>query len=203
MTPLDTLQQLFTRFPGIGPSQARRFVYHLLTASKSEIASLSELIGAIQNTVTECPSCARFYARYGTATMCEICSNTTRDKSKLLVVERDHDITPIERAGAYEGYYFVLGGTIPLIDEREGGALRSGQLKALVETRSDTLGEIILAFSVNPDGENTARYIQNLLHEQSAQHNITISTLGRGLSTGSELEYADPETIKNALRNRH
>ncbi len=68
--------------------------------------------------------------------------------------------------------------------------------------RTHDLKEIILAFSVNPDGENTARYVTTLLKETIDHYPIKISTLGRGLSTGSELEYADPETIKNALKNR-
>jgi len=72
-----------------------------------------------------------------------------------------------------------------------------------VENRAEHgLKEIILGFSINPDGENTGRYIETLLKELIYTHSFKVSHLGRGLSTGSELEYADPETIKNALRNR-
>lgn len=121
-----------------------------------------------------------------------------------MVVERDSDIVAIERSNVYDGMYFVLGGTIPLLNSKETKPLRSGALKAVVEARiAEALSEIILGFAVNPDGENTGRYVQSLLKDHIASHSITVSELGRGLSTGSELEYADPETIKNALINRH
>ena len=105
----------------------------------------------------------------------------------------------------YDGLYFVLGGTIPLLSDDETKKLRGGALKQVVQNRvldKSGLTEIILAFSVNPDGENTARYITTLLKDLIADHSLTITTLGRGLSTGSELEYADPETIKSALAGR-
>jgi recombination protein RecR len=103
----------------------------------------------------------------------------------------------------YDGYYFVLGGTVPLLDTQDTKKLRGGALKQLVEMRGPLgLREIILGFSVNPDGENTARYVEILLKDAIAAYKLKVSHLGRGLSTGSELEYADPETIKNALKNR-
>ncbi len=118
-----------------------------------------------------------------------------------MVVERDSDVQAIERSGVYEGLYFVLGGTVPLLKDTENAKLRSGALKQTVTDRMPELTEIILAFSVNPDGENTSRYVETLLKDLLSTERI--SQLGRGLSTGSELEYADPETIKNALQNRH
>ncbi len=120
-----------------------------------------------------------------------------------MVVERDTDIQSIERSNIYDGLYFVLGGTVPLLDTVKAPKLRSKALLARVEDLlTNDLQEIILGFGINPDGENTARYIESLLKEITETHTIKISHLGRGLSTGSELEYADPETIKNALRNR-
>jgi recombination protein RecR len=119
-----------------------------------------------------------------------------------MVVERDSDIRPVERSGAYQGLFFILGGTVPLMNEAETKKLRGGALKAIVEKRqAEGLREVILAFSVNPDGENTARYVETLL-ASAKDAGIVVTMLGRGLSTGSELEYADPETVKNAFRNR-
>jgi recombination protein RecR len=97
----------------------------------------------------------------------------------------------------------VLGGTVPLLDSQDTKGLRGGALKHLVSTKGSGLKEIILAFSVNPDGENTGRYIEILLKDLITEHSFKISYLGRGLSTGSELEYADSETIKNAFKNRN
>lgn len=134
---------------------------------------------------------------------CTICTNPNRDNTKLAVVERDSDIDAIERSGTYDGFYFVLGGTVPLLDTQDTKKLRGGGLKQIVEMRGPLgLREIILGFSVNPDGENTARYVEILLKDPIEKHKLKVSHLGRGLSTGSELEYADPETIKNAIRNR-
>ena len=203
MTVFDKLILHFEHFPGIGSRQARRFAFHLLTLDPRELEDLAGLIRTIRENVVPCPSCARFHTPMGNERLCRVCSDISRDKSKIAVVEHDTDIDAIERSGMYDGFYFVLGGTVPLLESKENSKLRGGQLKHIVTERAGVgLREIILAFSVNPDGENTARYIETLLRELTETHSLTLSHLGRGLSTGSELEYADPETIKNALRNR-
>lgn len=121
-----------------------------------------------------------------------------------MVVAADSDIVAIERSGVYDGLYFVLGGMVPLLHSEDSRKLRGGTLKATIEARIPTgLEEIILAFAVNPDGENTSRFVESIITPlQTSTTLLHVSQLGRGLSTGSELEYADPETIKNALRNR-
>ncbi len=203
MTSLEKLIEHFEKFPGIGSRQARRFAFHLLTLNQGDVAELSELIRSIRTNVIECPSCCRFHSMYNNNPLCSICSNESRDRSKLIIVERDTDIDAIERGGVYDGLYFVLGGTVPLLDTQDIKKLRGGALKHLVGTRAkEGLKEIILGFSVNPDGENTARYIEILLKESINESALKITHLGRGLSTGSELEYADPETIKNSFKNR-
>lgn len=205
MNNLDKLIKHFEEFPGIGGRQARRFAFHILTLDESKTQELAQLITGLKSTVIECASCHRFFSQNGgSARECAICSDHNRDRTKLMVIERDSDIQAIERSGVYDGLYFVLGGTIPLLNSQDVKQLRSGALKTLVETRvAQELQEIILAFAVNPDGENTGRFVESLLKEYITGHAIKVSQLGRGLSTGSELEYADPETIKNALINRH
>ncbi len=205
MNPLDKLTGFFEQFPGIGARQAKRFAFHILTMHKEEASELASLINDIQQNVIECASCRRFFSKNGgTADTCDICIDSSRDRSKLLVVERDTDIRSIERSGVYDGLYFVLGGTVPLLESRENKKLRAGGLKRIVEHRlGENLNEIILGFSVNPDGENTGRFVESVIKEITGSDNLKISHLGRGLSTGSELEYADPETLKNALQNRY
>ena len=203
MTSLEKLIRHFERFPGIGSRQARRFAHHLLTEDNGTVKELSELIANIKSTVAECQSCFRFFAKNGGGDLCSICTDEQRNRTELMIVERDSDIQSIERSGIYQGLYFVLGGTIPLLDSDDSKKLRGGALKHIVTERQNKLFELILAFSVNPDGENTARYVKTLLKDILANETIVVSELGRGLSTGSELEYADPETIKNALENRH
>ncbi len=204
MNSLDKLIGYFEKFPGIGARQARRFAFHILTMPKAEVNELAGLVNAIQDNVIECVSCRRFFARNGNLNdLCSICQDGNRDETKLLVIERDTDIQPIERSGVYDGYYFVLGGTVPLLEAKENQKLRGNGLKKIVEERLPKgLAEVILGFSVNPDGENTGRYVESLIKGISGADKLKISHLGRGLSTGSELEYADPETLKNALQNR-
>ncbi len=202
MNNLDKLIHFFEQFPGVGARQAKRFAFHILTLSDTDSTELSKLIADLKGSVVECISCHRFYTTQSGNT-CNICTSVNRDHNRLLVVERDSDVQAIERAGVYDGLYFVLGGTVPLLNSGSTTKLRAGALKATVETRlPQGLTEIIFGFSINPDGENTARFVESLLNPLLENTNAKVAYLGRGLSTGSELEYADPETIKNALKNR-
>jgi len=208
MSNLDKLTSYFEKFPGIGGRQAKRFAFHVLTMETSSATELGSLITNLKTSVVECVSCHRFFSNQGgDATLCSICTDSNRDHSKLMIVAADTDVVAIERSSQYNGLYFVLGGTVPLLHSEDSKKLRAGTLKSTVEARLHAgLEEIILAFSVNPDGENTGRFVESILSPLFASltpiNTPKISQLGRGLSTGSELEYADPETIKNALRNR-
>jgi len=120
-----------------------------------------------------------------------------------MLVEKDVDLDNIERAKDYQGHYFVIGGRVPILDKNPSTSIREKELTEVLERRaSEGLKEVILAFSVNPEGENTTQYIQKVVEPYATKYTLKTSTLGRGLSTGSELEYSDSETIKNALKNR-
>ncbi len=205
MSDLDQLAAFFERFPGVGTRQARRFAHHVLQLPTSDAEAFTKLITSARALTAECTSCRRFFSRppQSTDTICSICQQDSRDRGLLLVVATDSDLLAIERSGTYQGLYYVLGGTLPLLSEQEAQRLRINGLREAVKLRSqqDGLREIILGFPVNPDGENTARYVQSKLVD-IVDATSTITQLGRGLSTGSELEYADSETIKNALSNR-
>lgn len=204
MNTLDKLIAQFENFPGVGARQAKRFAFHVLTMNESETAELAKLVSELKGSVVECASCHRFFATANNEKMCSICSSNNRDHNRLLIVERDSDVQAIERAGIYDGLYFVFGGTVPLLNSTENNKLRGGALKATIETRiPEGLSEVIIGFSINPDGENTARFVESIIGAILKEKNIPITHLGRGLSTGSELEYADPETIKYALNNRY
>ena len=206
MNHYEKLTHYFEQFPGTGFRQARRFVDHLLISSPDDIKELANLILSIKTAVATCNDCFRFYAlNNNNDSRCSFCSRPEdRDQAKLMVLERDSDLKAVEKAADYNGLYFVLGGTVPLFNEKKKtDILRGGALKKLVTERAGKeLKEIILAFSVNPDGENTARYVISLIRDLTDKHKITVTVLGRGMSTGSELEYADPETIKSALAGR-
>lgn len=198
MDHIDELAQALARFPGIGPRQGKRFVYYLLAAPAQERAKLAELIASLGKDVRQCPECLRFYN--GTAgTICNYCSDTKRDDTLLMLVEKDQDLAAIERAGTYKGRYFVLGGVLTLTGK---GAIREKELVRMVEQRlKHTLKEIVLALSATSEGEHTTDHIRELL--MPYRDTVKTSVLGRGLATGSELEYSDAETLRAALTNRH
>ncbi len=201
MNTIHKLTELFTRFPGIGPRQAGRFVYFLLSSSHSYRSELIRLISTLKDETKICTLCSRFHSNH--TEICSICADKNRDNTLLMLVEKDVDLDNIERARDYNGYYFVIGGRVPILDKEPSNTIREKELKKILEGRAkEGLKEIILAFSVNPEGENTTQYIQKAIESIIKKHNLKISTLGRGLSTGSELEYSDSETIKNALKNR-
>jgi recombination protein RecR len=194
---VEELAQAFTRFPGIGPRQAKRFVYYLLGASESDRLRLSELVRNLGADVKQCVSCYRFWS--GAGELCNYCADTSRDDSILMVIEKDQDLLAVERANAYRGRYFVLGGVLTLSGK---GSIRERELVNRVEQKSadGKLREIVLALSATNEGEHTADRIREVLGPLRGP--LTLTVLGRGLSTGSELEYADAETLSGALQNR-
>lgn len=200
MNHLHKLAEHFQRFPGIGPRQAKRFVYHLLRQDKDAVKDLAERIKELQKHIAECSECHRFYDADGYADVCDICSSPNRDTHLLMVVEKDADLDAIEKSGVYHGRYFVLGGTVPIL-ERAGGDVRTDALKTYAAKRVGELTEVILAMSANPEGEVTAQHVRSIL-EPVLGKDVRFSMLGRGLSTGTELEYSDTDTIKSALENR-
>ncbi len=198
MDHIDELARALAHLPGIGPRQGKRFVYHLLAAPAVERTKLAELITGLGEKVRQCPDCLRFYTETSAHRACRYCSDTTRDATLLMLVEKDQDLAAIERAGTYRGRYFVLGGTLTLSGK---GAIRERELAATIEKRlADDLREVVLALGATSEGEHTADHVRGLLAPYRAR--ITISALGRGLATGSELEYSDAETLRAALSNR-
>lgn len=196
MDRIEELTRAFERFPGIGPRQARRFVFHLLSASGGDRSKISDLIKNLGESVRQCPECMRFAT--GTGPVCNYCADGQRDDATLLVVEKDQDLVALERAGAYKGRYFVLGGVLTLSGK---GTIREKELIRSVERRAKgALKEIVLALSATSEGENTIDHLKQILLPYREQVKLTV--LGRGLSTGSELEYSDAETLSGALQNR-
>lgn len=198
--PIGRLISLFERFPGIGPRQAQRFVLFLLRNSPSTRRDLVNAIQELETSVRQCPTCMRFHS--GNRPTCSLCANTDRDASLLVIVASDTDLAAFERSGTYRGRYFVLGGTIHLATEKKEMGLRVQELLDSISRRIDAgLREIIFAFPANPEGDATASYLRDRITEITPP-SLAITSLGRGLSTGSELEYADPDTLRAAFDSR-
>lgn len=201
MDNTQRLIELFKEFPGIGPRQAKRFVYFLLKKNSSYANEISSLIKEVRSSVHECDACFRFFLNSNTST-CSMCRDQSRDKTSLMILSHDVDLENIEKTKFYNGHYFVLGGIVPILEKNPEKRIRQNELLNIIKNKiKNGLKEIILALNYNPDGENTLTYLKNLLSKEVGE-NIKISTLGRGLSTGTELEYSDSDTIKNALKNR-
>lgn len=204
MDTINKLTEIFKTFPGIGPRQAKRFVYFLLTRNKSCIKEIVSLIQELQDEIQICTECFRYFPKgKQTTQICDICQKKTREENSLMIVARDIDLENIEKSLSFNGKYFVLGGTVPILDKNPENKIRIQELLRTIETKTTKgLKEIILGFSINPESEYTAEYIVRALNQLITKHNLKISHLGRGLSTGTELEYSDSDTIKSALENR-
>jgi recombination protein RecR len=198
---LEKLIEDFARFPGVGPRQAKRFAYYLLTRDETKLKAFADLLLKARKMVSYCSSCGRLSVKATKSSLCPICADNSRDKSVLMVVAHDVDVESVEKSAGFKGYYFVLGGTIPVLDEKPEERIRLKELTKRLSVKEPP-SEVILALDLNPEGEHTIEYLQEILSPISREKSIKISTLGRGLSTGTELQYSDPDTIKNALKNR-
>ncbi len=204
MNTINKLTEIFSKFPGIGPRQSKRFVYFLLTRDVKSLEELSRLILELKKEVGVCQLCMRFFANQSNSKICNVCGDKNRNDKMLMVVERDVDFENIEKSAIYDGKYFILGGRVPILEKKSKEKVRAQELVKTIDERikNGKLEEIILAFSVSPDGENTERFIREQLLPIAEKNKIKISILGRGLSTGIELEYPDSETLKSAFKNR-
>ena len=206
MDIIEKLTEIFKEFPGIGERQARRFVYFLMSRNPAYAENLSALILELKREISQCKECFRFFVfesreQSKGKEVCEICANPHTDSSTLMVLEKDFDLESMKKSRAYPGKYFILGGLVPIVEKNTKNRVRIEELKQKIGREKD-LREIILAFTVSPQGEHTDSYVREEISKLSLERGIKISSLGKGLSTGTELEYSDNDTLKNALKNR-
>ena len=195
---IELLQQL----PGIGPRQAERFAYALIDMKAEAPQSLGNALIELAGGVTRCQDCMRVVQSGHTT--CDTC--TMGNVRHMIVIEKDQDIDAFERSGIVDtGFHllrgFILGGPDDALVRDRIRALYTRIEKVQKDSPNDPI-EITLAFASTPDGDMTAAYISKIL-EPLATPNLSITRLGRGLSTGAELEYADRDTIKNAYSSRN
>jgi recombination protein RecR len=205
MDIIEKLTEVFKEFPGIGERQARRFVYFLMSRNNAYTDNLSILISDLKKETSQCKGCFRFFILGREKNnLCDICGNPNTDSSTLMVVEKDSDLESVRKSRVYNGKYFILGGLVPIVEKTTKSRVRIEELKKKLtpEARPQGLKEIILAFSLSPQGDYTDSYVRTQLKDIAEKQNIKISSLGKGLSTGTELEYSDNDTLKNALKNR-
>jgi recombination protein RecR len=191
---IQKLIEIFSKFPTVGQRTATRFVFYLIKRDKKEIEELSKAILDLKEKVKFCKNCFKPFE--GEREVCEICSDKTRDRSLLCVVEKETDLEAIEKTKKYKGLYFVLGGPVSAIKKEELKKLRIKELEERV--RDKKIREIIIATSLTTEGEALALFLERKLKNSGKK----ITRLGRGLPTGGELEYADEETLGAAFESR-
>lgn len=190
-----SLQQLireFSKLPSIGEKSATRLAYFLISNGRQCAGPLSDAIRGAVNQIQLCERC--FFL--SESKICAICSNTSRDRSMVCVVEKPMDVVAIERVGEYRGFYHVLHGVwSPL----RGQGPENIKLAELVEkVKRGEIKEAILATSSTVEGDATALYIARLLKELG----VIVTRLAQGMPKGGELEYADDVTLSRALSGR-
>jgi recombination protein RecR len=186
------LVQEFSKLPGVGPRTATRYAFFLLRKTDAEVGQLAEAIGNLKKETKVCRNCFNI----SESELCEFCSNPKRDRSVICIVEEAINIPVIENTKKFHGLYHVLGGTIK---PHEGAGPEKLNINQLLERiKRSEVKEIIIATNPNIEGETTALYLLKKLKP----FDLRITHLARGLSTGSDLEYADEMTVSHALEER-
>ena len=181
-----------SQLPGIGKRTALRLVLHLLKQPAEQTEMLSSALTAMRNDIQYCKECNTI----SDADVCGICSNASRDKSIICVVEDVRDVMALENTGMFKGVYHVLGGKISPI---EGVGPSQLKITTLVDkVKEGNVAEIIFALSSTMEGDTTNFYI----YRQIKEYEVKTSTIARGIAVGDELEYADEVTLGRSLLNR-
>ena len=193
----DSVQDLinaFERLPGIGPKSASRLAFYLLRAPAEQSQQLAQALSTIKTGTRLCDICFNITA--SDSSTCEICASDKRESGQICVVEEPLDVLAIERTGGFNGRYHVLHGVLSPIEGIGPGDLK---IRELVErARTGELKELIIATNPSMEGDATALY----LSQQLAPFGLRITRLARGLPVGSDLEYADQNTLLRALAGR-
>jgi len=182
----------FAALPSIGPKMAERLVLYLFKEKNEVLQDFSLSLSELKKNLSYCQRCFNLSEEE----FCSICKNTKRNQKSICLVEDPLDIFAIEKTRHYLGLYHVLGGVLsPLKNSREP-KLRIKELEERIKKEKPE--EIILALNPTTEGDATTLYLKNILKK----YPLKITTLARGLSTGSDLEYADEITLTSALENR-
>ena len=189
---LENAVNEFAKLPGIGKKTALRLVLHLIKQDSSDVAQFSQAISLMKEEIKFCIRCHNI----SDATLCNICSNTSRKQQMLCVVENIRDVIAIESTQQFNGVYHVLGGIISPLDGIGPDQLTIDSLVQRVE--SEEISEIIFALNATIQGDTTIYYIGKKLKA----YPIKITTIARGIAFGGELEYADEMTLAKSISNR-
>jgi len=201
--PIQNFIKIFAQIPGIGPRQAMRVAFWFLHQPQAKQIEFSNALTDLSTKMKVCVDCFLPFEQKANETLCEICRNPQRDHSMICVVEKETDLISIEKTNKYKGVYHLLGNLLSNIDENK----KQGEnIISLVERikksfkNKKPIKEIILALSPTSEGNLTTYYLEKIIKDLKL--NIKITKLARGLPHGGEVEFADSETLINALEGR-
>lgn len=189
---INNLIDAFARLPGVGHKSAEKMAYSVLDMDEETVDIFCDTLKDVKQKIHHCPICGTFTED----DICEICSDSSRDKSKIVVVSYPKDVNAFEKLGTYKGQYHVLGGVLSAVN---GVGVEDLNIESLIKRiKEDNVQEIIIATNPTTEGETTALYLAKILEVL----NINISRLAYGLPMGGHLEYADSLTLSKALEGR-
>ena len=189
---LQRLLDELGRLPGIGPKSAQRIAYYLLESDAERSRRLAEAILDVKKQVHFCPTCFS----YATRDTCDICADSSRDRTTICVVSEPRDVQAVERTGSYRGLYHVLGGVISPMDKIGPDQLHVKEL--LRRLANEQTEEVILATNTDVEGEATATYLARTIKSLG----IRTTRFAVGMSVGGEVELADELSLGRAIEDR-
>ena len=190
--PIWDLIDSYSLLPGIGRKTAIRLAFHTLKMNDNDINNFAKSLVELKEKLTNCEVCHRL----SETSVCDICTDNSRDKSTICVVANDNDLVAMENMQQYRGVYHVLDG---LISPMDGIGPLDINIKSLFERAQDPIvKEIILATNSSPEGEGTASFISKYLKNTD----IKVTRIAQGISFGSDIEYVDEVTLSRAISGR-
>lgn len=189
---IENLIQLLAKLPGLGPRSARRAALHLVKKKEALLKPLAGAMDVAAESIVVCSTCGNI----DTTDPCTICADPRRDPAVLVVVEDVADLWALERAGAVNARYHVLGGTLSPLDGIGPDDLSIGKLATRVAAGG--VNEVILAVNATVEGQTTAHFITDRLIGLG----VKITRLAHGVPVGGELDYLDEGTLSEAMRQR-
>jgi recombination protein RecR len=189
---IENLITELTKLPGIGRKTAQRLAFFILSMPEEDAMGISKAISEVKEKAHFCKVCFNITENE----ICNICSNSSRDRSKLCVVEEPSNILVIERSKGFNGLYHVLLGALSPIDGMTPDRLKISEL--IERVRKDSIQEIIIATNPNTKGEMTAQYIREMLKPFP----VKVTRIAYGLPIGGDIEFADEVTLSKALEGR-
>ena len=188
---IEKLIEEFAKLPSIGKKTAQRLTLHVLNLPENEVKEFAAALVEARGTIKYCSVCGNF----ADSDPCPICSNPSRDKSTICVVEQPKDILTMERVKEYNGVYHVLHGNLSPMQGRGPQDIRIRELVARIK---EDIKEVIIATNPNIEGEATAMYIAKILKPLE----VKVTRIAAGIPVGGDLEYADEVTLAKALEGR-